>query len=277
MEVPNVATAIDKAAGSEPPRENKDESTLDEKMKEAQDPSAGQTVKPEIPVIMPQLLFKPLPLKLAQQLPQSVQITGVAKKAALFKETSVKEASVKEASTKEAKPLVNQEKEQRAFSLSSETSPRHTETSPHQKGEHASAAHPQKTTAENAFMQNAPAAADAGKSSLVADTSSRLAAINMATLHMSSAPAASAAGSDTQTLHYVFQHGEGKHAVNIQTTGSGEQRTLFMQPSSAHLSQQLRTELVLNPVEGHTVFKEAYEDSQHKRQHQQREDEEIDA
>lgn len=244
MEVPNVATASDKAAGNEPPRENKEESTLDEKMKETLDSPAGQTIKPEIALVMPQPLFKPLPLKLAQQLPSSVQVTGVAKKA----------AATKEVSAKEAKPLLNPEKEHQAF-----------------------AAYSQKAPAENAFMQNAPAAAEAGKSPPLADTSSRLAAINMATLHMSSASAASAAGSDTQTLHYVFQHGEGKHAVNIQTTGVGEQRTLFMQPSSAHLGQQLRTELALNPVEGHTVFKEAHEDSQHKRQHQQRDDEESDA
>ena len=249
MEVPNVATASDKAAGNEPPRENKEESTLDEKMKETLDSPAGQTIKPEIALVMPQPLFKPLPLKIAQQLPQSVQVTGVAKKA----------AATKEVLTKEAKPLAD------------------TEKKPRLKNEHASAAHPQKTTAESAFMQNAPAAAEAGKAPPLAETSSRLATINMVTLHMSSAPAASAAGSDTQTLHYVFQHGEGKHAVNIQTTGVGEQRTLFMQPSSAHLGQQLRTELALNPVEGHTVFKEAHEDSQHKRQHQQREDEEIDA
>ena len=255
MEVPNVATANDKAAGSEPPRENKEESTLDEKMKEALDSPAGQTIKPEIALVIPQPLFKRLPLKIAQQLPQSVQVTGVTKKAP---------------ATKEAKPLLNPEKDQQASSLPSETSPR-------LKNELTSTAHPQKTTAENAFMQNALAAAEAGKSPPLADTSSRLAAINMATLHMSSAPAASAASSDTQTLHYVFQHGEGKHTVNIQTTGVGEQRTLFMQPSSAHLGQQLRTELALNPLEGHTIFKEAHDDSQHKRQHQQREDEEIDA
>lgn len=267
MEVPNVATASDKAARNEPPRENKEESTLDEKMKETLDSPAGQTIKPEIALVMPQPLFKPLPLKLAQQLPSSVQVTGVAKKA----------ATTKEVSAKEAKPLLNPEKEHQASSLPSETSSRLAETSPRLKNEHASAAHPLKTTAENAFMQNAPAAAEAGKSPPLANTSSRLAAINMATLHMSSASAASAAGSDTQTLHYVFQHGEGKHAVNIQTTGVGEQRTLFMQPSSAHLGQQLRTELALNPVEGHTVFKEAHEDSQHKRQHQQRDDEESDA
>lgn len=255
MDVQNVATATDKAPVNEPPRENKEESTLDEKMKESLESPAGQTAKSEIPLAMPQLLFKPLPLKIAQQLSQSVQVNGDPKKIA---------------SIKEAKLLLNPEKEQQASTLSTETSPR-------LKGEHASAAHPQKTSAESAFMQNAPAAAEAGNTPSPADNQSRQATINMATLHMSSAPAASAAGSDTQTLHYVFQHGEGKHAVNIQTTGAGEQRTLFLQPSSALLGQQLRTEIALNPVEGHTVFKEAHEDSQHKKQHQQWDDEETDA
>lgn len=255
MDIQSAAPVNDTTPYNEPQPEDQAGSALDEKMKEALDSPAGQTAKPELAQAMPQLHFRSQSSKIAQQLKSSVQIAGVASKTAVCKKMAFVQSPDKDYSARSAP----------ADKLS------------RLKGEPAYPAQLLKTTADGAFMQITPPAAETGKSSFIADGQSRFTAINMATRHMSSAPATSAAGSDTQTLHYVFQHGEGKHAVNIQSTGTGEQRTLLLQPSSVLLGQQLRTEIALNPVEGHAVFKDAHEESQHKKEQHQRDDEETEA